>query len=613
MKSYLPTLVTAVMLFGGCSTWEGLSLRSQSPEEPDPPASDVTLIGDLAVPYGMFPVVLENVGLVTGLKGTGSDPKPGSQRAALVSTMQSRGVESPNAVLASGDTAMVLVRAVIRPAIQKGDRFDVELRVPSNSETTSLRGGYLLQTDLKELAVLEDKIASGNTYGRVEGPVLVDPSADPKTDRINSCRGRVLGGGTALKSRPLALVLKPQHQSVFNSARIETAINKRFHSFEKGIKVGVAKAKTNEYIELKLHPRYKDNVQRYVAVVRSIPLRESEIERNERLGILERQLLDPISAPSAALQLEAMGKLGIEVLKKGIQAKDLEVRFYSAEALAYLDETGAAVPLGEASRNTPAFRVFALTALSALNDYAAAEQLHELLKVPSAETRYGAFRALWTMNPNDPVIRGESLGGQFSYHMVDCHQTPMIHVTRSRRPEIVLFGRDQTFTTPLAIEAGNRIMITSHRPGEIVLSKFVPNEPDQKRVVSPRVDEVVRAIVELGGTYPDVVQALQQAKSTGALASRFEVDALPTAGRVIDRKDAGGEDSREAAATQPAPSSPLPNLYHYQGEKRYQDDEVKKDRAESGEAGEAEADAKSAEKPHPAKGFFARMFGHSEK
>jgi flagellar basal body P-ring protein FlgI len=561
----------------------------------------------------MFPVVLENVALVSNLKGTGSDPKPGPQRAALVSAMQNHGVESPNAVLASGQTAMVMVRAVIRPAIQKGDHFDVELRVPSNSETTSLRGGYLLQTDLKELAVLDDKIASGNTYGRVEGPVLVDPSADPKTDRINSCRGRVLGGGTALKSRPLALVLKPQHQSVFNSARIETAVNKRFHTYDKGVKVGVAKAKTNEYIELKLHSRYKDNVQRYVAVVRSIPLRESEIERNERLGVLERQLLDPISASGAALQLEAMGKAGIEVVKKGIQSKDPEVRFYSAEALAYLDETAAAVPLGEASRNTPAFRVFALTALSALNDYAAAEQLHELLKVPSAETRYGAFRALWTMNPNDPVIRGENLGAQFGYHVVDCQQAPMIHVTRSRRPEVVLFGRNQTLSTPLAIEAGNRIMVTSHRPGEIELSKFVPNEPDQKRVVSTRIDDVIRAIVELGGTYPDVVQALQQAKSSGALASRFEVDALPTAGRVLDLNETSGQGPGEAASTQPAPSSPLPDLYHYQGEKRSRDDEAKGNRSESAEAEEADADAKSAEKPHSLKGFFARMFGHSEK
>jgi len=527
-----------------------------------------------------------------------------------VAAMQNRGVDSPNTVLSSGDTAMVMVRAVIRPAIQKGAHFDVELRVQSDSETTSLRGGYLLPTDLKALAVLENKIASGNSYGKVEGPVLVDPSADPKTDRINACRGRILGGGTAMKSRPLALVLRPEHQSVFNSARIEAAVNKRFHTYEKGVKTGVAKAKTDEYIELKLHPRYKDNVQRYVAVVRSIPLKESETERNERLGVLEKQLADPITASSSALQLEAMGKMGIEILKKAVQSKDPEVCFYAAEALAYLDETSSAAPLGAAARNMPAFRVYALTALSAMNDYSSVEQLRELLKVPSAETRYGAFRALWSMNPTDAVIRGENLGGQFSYHIVDTQETPMIHVTHSRRPEVVLFGRDQVLSSPFAVEAGNRIMVTSRQPGEVVLSRFVPKEPDQKRVVSARVDDVIRAIVDLGGTYPDVVQSLQQAKAAGALASRLEVDALPEGGRVFDRTTVDNEVAAPASVSKPAPSSPLPNLFHYQGETRGKGDEADKKLREPDEVTE---DAESTEKPHAFKGFFAKIFGHKEK
>ncbi len=613
MRSYLPTVLLAAVLLGGCSTWEGLSLRSQSPEEPEPATSGIALIGDLAVPYGMFPVVLENVGLVTGLKGTGSDPKPGPQRAALMSAMQNRGVASPNAVLASNNTSLVLVRAVIRPGIQKGDSFDLEVRVPTNSETTSLRGGYLLETDLKEMAVLDEKITSGNTYGRAVGPVLVDPSADAKTDRINPCRARVLGGGIALKERPLALVLKPEHQSVFNSARIETAVNKRFHSYEKGIKIGMTKAKTNEYIELKLHSRYKDNVQRYVAVVRSLPLRESETDRSERLALLEKQLPDPITSSRAALQLEAMGKQGVELLKKGLASKEPEVRFYCAEALAYLDDTAAAAPLGETARNMPALRVFALTALSAMNDYAAAEQLHELLKASSAETRYGAFRALWSMNSNDPAIRGENLGGQFSYHVVDSAQTPMIHVTRSRRPELVLFGRDQAFATPLAVEAGNRIMLTSRAPGELVLSKFVPNEPDQKRVVSPSVDEVIRAIVELGGTYPDVVQALQQAKAAGVLASRFEIDALPEAGRTFKRHAAGNEADGEQAALQPAINSPVPDLYRHQGDKDSRGDREKAGQPRSRQAESSSESEESGEKPRSAKGFFARMLGRSDK
>ncbi len=72
------------------------------------------------------------------------------------------------------------------------------------------------------------------------GPVLVDPSADPKKDRVMLCRGRVLGGGVSLKPRPIGLVLLPEHQNVLNSSRVANAINRRFHNFRNGVKTGMA-------------------------------------------------------------------------------------------------------------------------------------------------------------------------------------------------------------------------------------------------------------------------------------------------------------------------------------------------------------------------------------
>jgi flagellar basal body P-ring protein FlgI len=490
----------------------------------------------LAAPFNMYPLVVENVGLVTGLKGTGSDPRPSSQRSELLGEMHRRGVELPNALLESKNASLVVVHGILRPGIQKGDRFDVELRVPSQSETTSLRGGYLLETRLKELAVMQDhKIHEGHDYGVVEGPVLVDPSATEKTGSVLAGRGRILGGGVALKSLPVGLALRQGYESIGNAARVELAINRRFYQNEKGIKVGVAKAKNEHYIELKVHPRYKDNAMRYMAVVRSTVLKESEHQLADRLRSLERQLLDPVNASRAALQLEAIGRPAVEILARAIRSDNPEVRFYAAETLAYLDDSRAVPVLGEAARNEPAFRVFALSALSLMNDYAATDQLQELMKLPSAETRYGAFRALSTMSRQDPSVKGENLGGQFSYHIIEGSGPLMIHVTRSHRPEIVLFGRDQRLSPPLALEAGNRILVTASKPGEIVVSKFSVNEPDQKRIVSDRLDEVIRAIVEVGGTYPDVVQSLQQAKATGALSSRLVVDALPDPGRTYER------------------------------------------------------------------------------
>ena len=156
-----------------------------------------------------------------------------------------------------------------------------------------------------------------------------------------------------------------------------------------------------------------------------------------------------MTSQKAALELEAYGKQSVDTLKKGLESDNLEVRFRAAEALAYLDQDCAAPVLAEAARTEPAFRVFALGCLAAMNSYASEEQLLKLLEVPSAETRYGAFRALSTMKTSNPQISGEVLGDQFSYHVLHVGGEPMVHVTRNRRPEVVLFGRNPVMPRPV--------------------------------------------------------------------------------------------------------------------------------------------------------------------
>jgi flagellar basal body P-ring protein FlgI len=585
-------------------------MRSQSPDEGLPEKHETKLVGDFAVPFGLYPVRVETVGLVTGLNGTGSDPAPSSRRDRLLNEMQTRGVTEPNSILASGNTSLVMVQGVLRPGIQKGDNFDIEVLVPGQSETTSLRGGYLLESRLTEMANLGGQIHEGKLLAKAEGPIMVDPLANPKTDRVSACRGRVLGGGVALKSRSLGLVLKPEHQSVTNSSRIENTVNKRFHTTQNGIKIGVAKAKTEEYVELTVHPRYKDNIDRYVRVVRAVAISESSSQRMERINALEQQLQDPATAADAALQLEAIGIDGVPALLKAVVSKDPEVRFYSAEALAYLDRREAAVPLGEAAREQPAFRVFALTALSSMQDFGAYEQLRDMLSGSSAETRYGAFRALWTMNKKDALVAGENINEQFKYHVLDVSGPPMIHVTHNRLPEIVLFGKEQNFLTPISVNAGNQIMVNSNNSQEITVSKFAVKEADQKRLVSAKVDDVIRAVAELGGTYPDVVQMLQEAKSSGALPSRFEIDALPEAGRTYTRNPTVSGDIEQSKDVDKAASGkPAPDLFYKKVDKSTSDDGDDAAKTSKNDADEEN----SKENPGPKRGFFGKMFGFASK
>jgi flagellar basal body P-ring protein FlgI len=551
-------LVGSLIALCGCAA---PALRSQSPEDfSEALKSNTRLIGEVARPFGHTYVKVESVALVTGLDNTGEDPAPSAQRAALLHELQTIGVQNPNQLLASPTTALVMVRGFLPPGVKKGDKFDLELQVPPRSETTSLRGGWLMETRMTEMAVLGGQIHEGHPWALGEGPVLVDPGANVEKDKALLVRGRVLGGGTAVKSRDLGLFINPEDKSVRLASLIGQAINRRFHTFSRGIKQGVANPRSDERIDLKVHPRYKDNMARYLRVLRSIPLKESASEQAVRVALLERQLLDPITASTAAMRLEAIGRDSVATLAKAASSSDPEVRFYAAEALAYLDDPQAAAPLARAAREEPAFRAYALAALSTIDDMAAHDELINLLEVPSSETRYGAFRALWAMNANDPLIRGENLGGQFSYHVLNTAGPPMIHVTRSFRPEVTLFGHEQCLEPPFVLEAGRSILVKGTASDRVTVSKFVVGQPDQKRQVTNKIDDIIRAIVELGGQYPDVVQALQQAKASHALAGRFEVDALPDGGRAYRQKEQAASPT-DTAASPIDVSSPLPELF----------------------------------------------------
>lgn len=519
------------------------------------------LVGKYTHPFGMDYVKIEAISLVTGLAGTGEDPPHTPQRAALMAEMQRRRVENAEQVLASSNTSLVLIRGLLRPGIQEGDRFDVEVRIPSRGESTSLRGGWLMSARLTELAILGQQIRQGHVLGVAEGAILVDPYAAEEGNTPYATRGRVLGGGVATQSRPMGLVIDDRYKSVHLAAKIGKALNERFQMRIDGHKRGVANPKNDELIEIALHPRYKDNVGRYVRVLQATAVGETPHARQDRIALLKEQMMNPLTAASAALQLESVGDVQArEILLQAIESEDTEVRFYAAESLAYLDETAAVPVLAELARDEPAFRVNAMAALSAMDDLSAFDSLRSLLSVESAETRYGAFRSLWAMNPHDPFIAGEEMNGNFAYHRLAVEGTPMIHFTNSHRPEVVLFGKQPPLKLPLLIDAGTGMLINGMQGSQIVVSRFNTTGEADRLTIEPRVDDLIRAIVELGGTYPDVVQALQEAHRQGALEARLRVDALPQPGRQYVREQTGEETEEETESSFDL-ATPLPDLF----------------------------------------------------
>ena len=561
--------VLAALLLSGCTSQlltssdvkDTKTLAELEPEL-EPEDDGVLLVKNVSVPWGLNHIALEGVGLVTGLDKTGSDPPPSPQRTALISDMQTYEVKNPNMVLASPETSLVLVRCFLPPGIQKGDRYDVEIRVPSKSETTSLRSGWLMRARLRETAILEDNaLHSGHVEGLAEGHVLVDAVFESGDGKIKETRGRVLGGGVALTSRPIGLVVQSEQHSIRTSAQVGAVINARFHTYDRGVKRGVATPKRDNFVELEVHPQYKHNLVRYVRIVQNIALDESPADRVRRLEQLERKLMEPATAATAALQLEAIGKEATRILNRGLASGDPEVRFYAAEALAYLDESPAAEVLAQTARSLPAFRWHAIAALSAMDNVGAYDALAELFHVPSAETRYAAFRALRAKNPLDPVVRGQAFGDQFTFHTLDTTGPTMIHLSRSRVPEIVVYGQELELRPPAFLYAGKRILLKESGEGRIKVSRFAPGEEDRHQLCTSKLDDVVRTIVELGGGYDDVAQCLQEAKRKEYLEARVVVDALPRVNRTHDRTD-------NMAPAEPPPeddvgkvASPLPDLF----------------------------------------------------
>src|SRR5206468_7451093 len=228
-----------------------------------------------------------------------------------------------------------------------------------------------------------------------------------------------------------------------------------------------------------------------------------------------------------SLQLEAIGNEAIGALKQGLQSSDPEVRFHSAEALAYLDQPEAAAPLAEAAKNESAFRWHALTALATMTHVAALDGLSDLLHVPSVETRYGAFRAMRIRNPGDPMTRGETLDKKFRYHVIPAAGEPLVHITRTRIPEIVVFGHEQRLKDVSLLRAGKRILITSLENGDLRAGKYDPGQETVYETFPPDLDKLIRVVVKLGGGYSEVIQCLQDAKKAGCLEGRLAVESVP--------------------------------------------------------------------------------------
>ncbi len=529
---------TLVMAFG-CQNimWRGQNADNESTklvDNPDPKGPKY--IGDSTSVWGMNVAKVEGIALVTQLDDTGSDPPPSWQRDRLMKEMQTHNVKNAAKILASGSTSMAIVAANLPPGIRKGEQFDVFVTTMPNSETTSLRGGFVMQTWLRAKVVLGGRPRDGHDAATVKGRIQVKSLFEPGDDPSAENTGYILGGGVAQEDRPLGLAVRDDFATTLKTAvSVCRAINSRFTTYDESGKVNVATAKNNRRIELVVPEEYRHNIGRYVRVIVNIAYQETPEQRLQRMEQLERELNEPALAQPAALRLEAIGREAVPALKRALQNEDTEVRFYAAEALAYLDEPEGIDVLKQAAEKLPDFRWHALTALTSSEELNAGSALSDLLHTDNAECRYGAFRAMLARSPQDPMMAGDWLPGEFFLHVVPSTGPTMVHFSMQNRAEIVVFG-GQVPVSENFIYIENGLTIQAKSGDTVELIKYLPGEGETKQKCKNSVAEVIRAMAQLGCRYETMLAMCKDSQKAQTLNCRMVINRVAKPERLYARE-----------------------------------------------------------------------------
>lgn len=542
-----------VAALAGCLPQETTS----RPQVADDPADKdaVATVGQKTVVGNTDPIPVTGVGLVHGLRGTGSSPPADGWRAALEQAIR-RNKGNPKEVLddPARTTSLVVVSAVIPRGARVGDRLPVTVALPAGSKTTSLKYGRLWPCDLTNVEfagaarqavansgagvpnsplLAESTLLKGHRLAVAEGPLVagfVDKPSEGE-EPTGPRAGVIWDGAKCQLDRPYYFLLNDDTPQPRLAMVIAERLNAVFHSpGDKTSKTADAKVQGKPIVVALVPPAYRLNHDRFLLVARQVPLTPVGPDHPYRKQ-LESDLLRPELALVSAVKLEALGPDSRQPLRVGLQSDSPWVRFAAAEALAYLGHADGAKDLAELAEKHPSLRTHALTALASLDDAICLDQLAELMKKPDPELRYGAFVALRSADENHPAIKGVKLHDSFWVHQVADGSPAAVHVSTDRRSEVVLFGGPFPLSGPLSVPLGKEFTVTL-KAGEptATLTKVTTKDGEPTAVEARCVADVlavVKGIGELGGTYAEAAEFVRRAEQAGAVGAAVHYDASP--------------------------------------------------------------------------------------
>ena len=485
-------------------------------------------------------VRVEGYGLVSGLRGTGSAECPPRIRAYLTryirKQLPSDGALNVDEYINRSDTAVVFVEAKMPAVVSQGQYFDVLVTALPGTQTTSIEGGWLFETELK----------IAGSFG-VTTEILADAKGPIFTDKIgsfgaNSRIGHIMAGGKVLSKYKVRLALARPDLKISNAIR--NRLNGRFGT-------DTARALRSGQIELTIPARYKRRKQRFIAMVGTTYLTQDPAIDEKRIATFVKRLAGSQDKLISEVALEAMGNESLGKLGVLLNSADEQVRLHAARCMLNLgSDAGLTVLRQIALHKNSAYRLDALVAITAAaahNDAVALCRL--LLRDDNFVIRLAAYEQLRELD--DTAVLQEQIAGNFYLERIAQTNKKTIYVSRTGQPRVVLFGAP--------ISCGGNIFfgsadgdITINAPSGAEYVTIIRKHPKRPDVIAQlrssfEVGDIVRTLCDeppkqdesgrggLGVSYADAVVLLKEMCDKGAVDADFVAGPMPNFGLNIKK------------------------------------------------------------------------------
>lgn len=523
---FVISILLTVFYTGGCkkSAQRGIKLKEPAAE------TDLgTTIGSLAEIFSSDAIRVSGYGLVGGLDGTGSSECPPNIRAYLEQYIlsQSPGIDAKNFI--SGlDTTVVLIEALMPTAVSKNQSFDVKVSALSGTQTTSLEDGWLYGSELKPTGSFG---ITTKVLAKAEGPVYIDTITPLPEDKRS---GYILGGGRVLDEYKIRLALRqPDYRNV---SMICNKLNGRYGS-------GTARAVSPSQIELKVPPKYKQQKDRFISIVKATYLTETPEATKKRISWFVRQLAVSQDKYASEIALEAIGNESLGKLFVLLNLSDEEVRFRAARCILNLgsDESLNILRRITSDKNS-AYRLEALEAITAsASRKDAAAISRRLLRDSDFDIRLTAYEQLRKLD--DISVAQKLIARSFYLEQITQTEHKSIFVSRSGRPRIVLFGAPIYCRDNIFVQSTDGDIIINAPTAQEYIS-IIRKHPERPEIIAQlrssfELGNIIETLCEepakkhskepggLGVSYAEAIALIKQMLDKGALQAEFRAGPLP--------------------------------------------------------------------------------------